>query len=82
MFSGTVDKCSVCKKTVYPLEKVCYITYTIVSNVILLPIFDVEHFYFRQRKMANYKYTSIYITVNLRPSHIVLFIKKNIAINY
>lgn len=25
MFSGTLDKCSVCSKTVYPLEKVCNI---------------------------------------------------------
>lgn len=26
MFSGTQDKCAACTKTVYPLEKVCYLT--------------------------------------------------------
>jgi len=27
MFSGTLDKCATCAKTVYPLEKVCDLSY-------------------------------------------------------
>ncbi|OIW17023.1 hypothetical protein TanjilG_15769 [Lupinus angustifolius] len=34
MFSGTLDKCSVCTKTVYPLEKVC--SWRVPPNTFLL----------------------------------------------
>lgn len=48
MFSGTQDKCATCNKTVYPLEKVSYIS-IFQKDAMLLQLFRSNQTYSEQR---------------------------------